>query len=70
MLGSTQDERAASLSPNAATSYFPGQILIPNAFSRPSFERATVTARIGLATNGETKTITRIHRPAPGIGTR
>lgn len=52
MFGSTQDERASSLSPNAATSYFPGQILIPNVFRCPSFERATVTARIGLTTNG------------------
>lgn len=52
VLGSTQDERAASLSPNADTSYFPGQILIPNVLRCPSFEGATVTARMGLTING------------------
>lgn len=51
MLSSTQDERAASLSRNAAMSYFLGQILIPNVFRCPSFERATVTAEMGLTTN-------------------
>lgn len=51
MPSSTQDERVASLSPNVTTSYFLGQILIPNVFRCPSFEKATVTARTGLTTS-------------------
>lgn len=70
MLSNTQDERAASLSRNAAMSYFLGQILIPNVFRCPSFERATVTAGMGLEMGLTTNEREENHHRDPQTHTR